>query len=53
MKIKNYKIEATIPTTEFGNLRPTLELEGTDLKEMTEVGLDLVKDCIVDFPKQN
>ena len=44
MKIKNYKLEATIPTTQFGNLRPTLEMDGNDLKEMTEVGLDLVKD---------
>ena len=51
MKIKNYKLEATIPTTEFGNLRPTLELEGTDLKEMTEVGLDIVKDLHSRFSK--
>jgi len=53
MKIKNYTFEATIPTCMYGNLKPHLEMEGTDIREMTEFGLDLVKNLnnrFSDFP---
>jgi len=44
MKIKNYKIGAVIPTVQYGNLQPVIELEGEDLEEMQEVGLNHIKD---------
>lgn len=44
MQIKSYKLEATVPTTQFGNLRPTMVLEGSNWKEMKEFALDEVKD---------
>ena len=44
MKIKSYKIGAVIPTCQYGNLQPVIELEGESLDEMKEVGLDHIKE---------
>lgn len=44
MKIKTYKIGAVIPTVQYGNLQPVIEIEGEDLKEMQEVGLNHIKE---------
>lgn len=44
MKIKNYRLGATVPTVAYGNLQPVIEMEGTDIKEMSEVGLNHIKE---------
>lgn len=44
MKIKKYTLGGVIPTVQYGNLQPSIEMEGTDLSEMQEIGLDHIKD---------
>ena len=43
MKV-NYKISAVIPTMQYGNIQPSYEFEGADLKEMERVGMDHIQD---------
>lgn len=44
MKIKSYKLSAVIPTVQYGNIQPSIEMEGEDITEMKEVGLDHIKE---------
>lgn len=44
MKIKNYKITGVIPTVQYGNIQPSIEMEGDDLDEMKELGLNHIKE---------
>lgn len=48
MNIK-YKISAVIPSMQYGNLQPSIELEGEDIKEMEAIGLGHIKDMFNRF----
>ena len=43
MEIKSYKIQATIPTGQYANIQPSIEMEGDSIDEMSKVGLDHIK----------
>jgi len=44
MKIKNYKLKATIPTCSYGNLQPEIEVDSTDIDKASEFALDHIKE---------
>lgn len=44
MKIKNYKLKATIPTCSYGNLQPEIEVDSTDIDKASEFALNHIKD---------
>jgi len=49
MKIKTYKISGTIPTVEYGNITPELEMEGDSVEEMREYGIAHLKELYQRF----
>lgn len=44
MKIKNYKLKATIPTCSYGNLQPEIEVDSTDIDKASEFALEHIKE---------
>jgi len=44
MKIKNYKLKATIPTVSYGNLQPEIEVDSTDIGKASEFALNHIKE---------
>lgn len=42
MKIESIKIEATIPCSQFANIRPTIEMSDTTVEEAEKKGMELI-----------
>ena len=42
MKIESIKIEATIPCSQYGNLRPTIEMSDVTIEEAEKKGMELI-----------
>lgn len=41
--IEKLTIEATIPTVQYGNIKPTIQLEGDNFEELRDLGLERIK----------
>lgn len=49
MKIERVTFGATIPTQQYGNITPSLEMSDVTLSEADEIGLGFIKDLYARF----
>jgi len=53
MKIKSYKLSATIPTGQYANIQPSIEIEGGDLKEAEDLAMTHVRELFNKYSDQS
>ena len=52
MEIKSYKMSAVIPVMSYGNIQPSIELEGGTLEESQDFAMTHIKDIFARFADQ-
>lgn len=52
MEIKSYKISAVIPTGQYANIQPSLEMEGGSIEQMSKEGMSHIRDMFDRYSDQ-